>query len=131
MAIKISCTTLPLRQNKWRQRPGSRARRRIPSKNQTLEACNESSSDSHDVNPLLPFSEASPRLCCVKDFYQYWQRWKSRPMEEEAQTEMNNLLLEQEQQKLFGGDGDDDWRLCLAMLDVVICLFGDTDYLDP
>lgn len=52
-------------------------------------------------------------------------------MEEEAQTEMDRLLLEQEQQRLFGGDSGDDGSLCLAMLDVVMRLFGDIDYTDP
>jgi hypothetical protein len=38
---------------------------------------------------------------------------------------MDRLQLEQEEQRLFGGDVDDDGSLCLAMLDVVIRLFGD------
>jgi hypothetical protein len=41
------------------------------------------------------------------------------------------LQLEREEQRLFGGDVDDDRSLCLAMLDVVIRLFGDIDYTDP
>jgi hypothetical protein len=58
------------------------------------------------------------------------QRWKLRHAEE-AQAEMDRLQLEQERQRLFGGDGDDDGSLCLAMLDVVMRLFGDIDYTDP
>jgi hypothetical protein len=52
-------------------------------------------------------------------------------VEEEAQTEMDRLLLEQEQQRLFSGNSGDDGSLCLAILDVVMQLFGDIDYMDP
>jgi hypothetical protein len=48
---------------------------------------------------------------------------------EEAQAEMDRLHLER--QRLFGGDGDDDGSLCLAMLNMVMHLFGDIDYTDP
>jgi hypothetical protein len=44
---------------------------------------------------------------------------------------MDKLQQEQERQRLFGGDGDDDGSLCIAMLDVVVRLFGDIDYTDP
>lgn len=40
-------------------------------------------------------------------------------------------LLEQEQQRLFGGEVDDDVSLCPLMLNVVFHLFGDIDYIDP
>ena len=47
--------------------------------------------------------------------------------------ERNKLLLAQEQQRLFGGDIDDDVSLDLkpAMLEVVMRLWGDIDYMDP
>jgi hypothetical protein len=66
-----------------------------------------------------------------QDFDQCSQHWKFRQAEEEAQAGMDGLQLEQEEQRLFGGDVDDDGSLCLAMLDVVIRLFGDIDYTDP
>ena len=44
---------------------------------------------------------------------------------------MGRLQLEQDEQRLFGGDSGDDKSLCLAMLDVVMRLFGDIDYTDP
>jgi hypothetical protein len=46
---------------------------------------------------------------------------------------MDKMQLEQEQQRLFGGDvGDDDVSLIPAMLGVLERLFdGDLDYIDP
>ena len=93
--------------------------------------CNEGCPDSHDADPLPPSSKASPSPLLRQDFDQCWQRWKLRQVEEEAQTEMDRLLLEQKQQRLFGGDSGDDGSLCLAMLDVVMRLFGNIDYTDP
>ena len=122
MAIKTSYTTTStLRQNRRRERPGSRTRRTISHKANILNDCND---------PLPPSSKANPRPLLRQDFDQCWQRWKLRQVEE-AQTEMDRLLLEQEQQRLFGGDSGDDGSLCLAMLDVVMRLFGDIDYTDP
>jgi hypothetical protein len=130
MAIKTSCTTT-LRQNRRRERPGSRTRHTISRKTNVLDDCNEGCPDSRDADPLPPSSKAIPRPLFRQDFDQCWQRWKLRQAEEEAQTEMDRLLLEQEQQRLFGGDSGDDGSLCLAMLDVVMRLFGDIDYTDP
>jgi hypothetical protein len=127
MAIKTSYTTT-LRQNSRRECPGSRTRRIISRNANTLDDCNEGCPDSRDANPLPPSSKANPRPLLRQDFDQCWQRWKLRQVEEEAQTEMDKLLLEQEQQRLFGGDSGDDGSLCLAMLDVVMRLFGDIDY---
>jgi hypothetical protein len=73
---------------------------------------------ARDTNPLLPCSKGTPRPLLRPDFDQGWQRWKLRE-------------AEQEQQRLFGGDSGDDGSLCLAMLDVMIRLFGDIDYRDP
>jgi hypothetical protein len=44
---------------------------------------------------------------------------------------MDKMQLEREQQRLFGGEVDDDVSLCPSMLNVVLCLFGDIDYIDP
>lgn len=44
---------------------------------------------------------------------------------------MDKTQLEQEQQRLFGGDVDDDVSLCESMLQVVMHLFGGLDYADP
>jgi len=44
---------------------------------------------------------------------------------------MDKMQLEQEQQRLFGGEVDDDVSLCPSMLNVVLHLFGDIDYIDP
>ncbi|KAG9230591.1 hypothetical protein BJ875DRAFT_150637 [Amylocarpus encephaloides] len=127
MAINTSYTTT-LRQNRRRERPGSRTRRTISRKANILDDCDKG---CPDANPFPPSSKASPRPLLRQDFDQCWQRWKLRQVKEEAQTEMDRLLLEQEQQRLFGGDSGDDGSLCLAILDVVMRLFGDIDYTDP
>ena len=66
-----------------------------------------------------------------QDFDQCSQHWKFRQAEEDAQAGIDRLKLEQEKQRLFNGDVNDDRSLCLAMLDVIIRLFGDIDYTDP
>jgi hypothetical protein len=101
MAIKNSYTTTPHhRQNRRRERPGSRIRRTISRKCNALYDCNEGCPDSRDVDPLLPSSKANPRPLLRQDFDQYWQRWKLRHAEE-AQAEMDRLHLEQDRQRLF------------------------------
>ena len=124
-------TTIHHHQKRRRERPGSRTRRTISCKRSTHYDCNEGCPDARDVNPLLPSSKANPRPLVRQDFDQCSQHWKFRQAEEEAQAGVDRLQLEQEEQRVFGGDVDDDESLCLAMLDVVICLFGDIDYTDP
>ena len=131
MLIARVIGTTTLRQNRRRQRPGSRTRRTISRKANTLEDCDEGCPDSRDANPLPSSSKVNLRPLSRQDFDQCWQRWKVRRVEEESQTEMDRLLLEHGQQRLFGGDSGDDGSLCLAMLDVVMRLFGDIDYTDP
>lgn len=111
MAVTDSFTTPPHRQNRQRLRPGSRSRRT-------------------EAKFIITATKATPPHL-HHDFDQCWQRWKVRQAKEETQPGMDKLQQEQERQRLFGGDGDDDGSLCIAMLDVVVRLFGDIDYTDP
>jgi len=43
----------------------------------------------------------------------------------------NANILESEQRRIFGGEIGDEVSLCAKMLDVVVGLFGDVDYVDP
>jgi hypothetical protein len=117
MAAINSLTTAPNhRQNRRRQHPDSGTRRT-------------------EARSIITATKAAPRLL-HRDFDQCWQRWKVS-QSEETQPEMDKLQQgqerqeRQERQRLFGGDGDDDGSLCIAMLDVVMRLFGDIDYTDP
>jgi hypothetical protein len=89
--------------------------------------------DALDTSVPLPSDKTKPSPLLRQNFDQSWQRWKARQAEERELAEMDKLQLEQEQQRLFGGDVDDDVSLDLkpAMLSVVMCLFGDIDYIDP
>jgi len=44
---------------------------------------------------------------------------------------MDKLQILERELSLYGGCPDDDVSLCPAMLDVVMSLFGDIDYIDP
>jgi hypothetical protein len=115
MTITNSSTTIHHHQSRRREHPVSRTRLTISRKSST---CNEGCPEARDVNPLLP-SKAKPRPQVRQDFDQCSQHWKFRQAVE-AQAVVDTLQLEHEEQRLFGGDIDDDGSLCLAMLDVVI-----------
>jgi hypothetical protein len=121
------------RQNRRRERPGSRTRRTITRKPSVQYDCAEGLLDARDNSVPLPSDKARPSPLLRQNFDQSWQCWKARQAEEKAIAVMDNVQLEQEQQRLFGGDfGDDDVSLIPAMLGVLERLFdGDLDYIDP
>jgi hypothetical protein len=132
MAITNGYTVTPHhRQNRRRERPGSRTRRTITRKSNFQSDYTEGLLDALDTSVPLPSDKGRPSPLLRQNFDQSWQRWKARQAEEKALAEMDRMQLEQEQQRLFGGDVDDDVSLCPAMLGVMLRLFGDIDYIDP
>jgi hypothetical protein len=124
------------RQNRRRERPGSRTRRTLNRKANIQSDCYEGLLDAHDIEVPLPSDKTRPSPLLRQNFDQSWQRWKAREAGARALAEMDKMQLEQEQRRLFGGDiGDDVSTLTLipdhAMLGVVLDLFGDIDYIDP
>ncbi|KAG4030456.1 hypothetical protein MFRU_012g01900 [Monilinia fructicola] len=148
------------RQNRRRERPGSRARRTISRKavlaTDVSEGILEARDSSFYIPNHRPGNGSSPIL--RQTFDQSWIRWKARQAaelemlamkENMRQLEMEREMmvgeakvreekeLERIQRRLFGGEEDDeavscDIDLCPAMLDVVMRLFdGEVDYLDP
>jgi hypothetical protein len=119
------------RQNRRRERPGSRSRRSITRKSLLQDMCREGFWDARDPTLHLPSDRATPSPLLRQSFDQSWEKWKAREAEQKALAEMDKTQLEQEQQRLFGGDVDDDVSLCESMLQVVMHLFGGLDYADP
>ena len=126
------------RQNRRRERPGSRTRRTITRKSNAQYDCYEGLLDARDTKVNLPSDRSKPSPLLRQNIDLAWQRWKTRQAEEKHLAEMDRMQMEQEQLKLtelFGGDVDDDVSvtntLCEPMLSVVIHLFGDIDYTDP
>ncbi|TVY55568.1 hypothetical protein LCER1_G004004 [Lachnellula cervina] len=119
------------RQNRRRERPGSRSRRTITRKSSIQNEYTEGLLDAYDSSVSLPSDKTRPSPLLRENFHQTWQRWKAREAEEK-ELELEKLQLEQaEQQRLYGGEVSDDVSLCPAMLSVVMSLFGDIDYIDP
>jgi hypothetical protein len=126
------------RQNRRRERPGSRTRRTISRKgiqSNLEEECREAILLARDASIYLPYDKPNPSPLLRENFDQSWQRWQSKKakhIEEAALAETERSRLELEQLKLFGGDGcNDDVSLIAPMLRVVFDLFGDIDYADP
>jgi hypothetical protein len=119
------------RQNRRRERPGSRTRRTLTRKSNIQDACVQGIYDARDATVYLPSDKPTPSPLLRQSFDQSWERWKAREAEQKALAEMDQTQLELEQQRLFGGDVDDDVSLCESMLQVVMDLFGDLDYADP
>jgi hypothetical protein len=119
------------RQNRRRERPGSRTRRTITRKSNVQFDCSEGLEYARDIDVPLPSDKTRPSPLLRQNFDQSWQRWKAREAEERARAQMDKMQLEREQQRLFGGEVDDDVSLCPSMLNVVLHLFGDIDYIDP
>ncbi|KAG9244865.1 hypothetical protein BJ878DRAFT_541853 [Calycina marina] len=129
------------RQNRCRERPGSRTRRNKSRKSDLQSAIHdgiqEGIVDAHNSGVYLPSDRyVSPML--RQTFDQSWARWKLREAEEkealaliEAAEQAEKLAMEREQIKLFGGDVGDDVSLCEPMLRVMSYLFGGIDYTDP
>jgi hypothetical protein len=124
-------TTPHHRQNRRRERPGSRTRRTITRKSNVQFDCSEGLEYARDIDAPLPSDKTQPPPLLRQNFDQRWQRWKAREAEERALAQMDRMQLEREQQRLFGGEVDDDVSLCPSMLNVVLHLFGDIDYIDP
>ncbi|TVY14495.1 hypothetical protein LARI1_G009014 [Lachnellula arida] len=119
------------RQNRRRERPGSRSRRTITRKSSIQNEYTEGLLDAYDPSVSLPSDKTRPSPLLRENFHQTWQKWKAREAEERA-LQLEKLQLEQaEQQRLYGGEVSDDVSLCPAMLSVVMSLFGDIDYIDP
>lgn len=119
------------RQNRRRERPGSRTRRTINHKSNIRYECSEGILEAYDPTISLPSYRSNPSPLLRHNFDQSWQRWKEREAEEKAMAELERIQHEREQQRLFGGDLDDDVSLCEPMLGVLMSLFGDIDYTDP
>lgn len=110
MAVTNGFTTPPHhRQNRRRQLSDSRTHRR-------------------EARPIITATKATAPLW-YRDFGQCWQRWKVRQASEEIQPEIDKLQQGQERQRLFGETVM--MTNCVAMLDVMMRLFGDIDYTDP
>jgi hypothetical protein len=124
-------TTPHHRQNRRRERPGSRTRRTITRKSNVQFDCVEGLLDARDTSVTLPSDKSRPSPLLRQNFDQSWERWKAREAEERALAELDRMQLKHEQQLLFGGEVDDDVSLCPSMLNVVLHLFGDIDYIDP
>lgn len=135
MVILNACSNTPHhRQNRRRERPGSRTRRSAARKSviqsNLRHDCDQGILDARDSSLPLPSDRAKPSPLLRQNFDQSWQRWKARQAEEKALADMDTMRLQQEL-LLFGGDVDDDVSLCEPMLRVVMNLFGDIDYTDP
>ncbi|TAQ83357.1 hypothetical protein B7494_g8316 [Chlorociboria aeruginascens] len=96
------------RQNRRRERPGSRARRSISRRANLQSEYAEGVLDARDSTVSLPSDKSKPSPLLRLNFTASWQRWKAREAEERAMMEMKQLQLENEQRRFFGGDVDDD-----------------------
>ncbi len=121
------------RQNRRRERPGSRTRRTMNRKANASFDYTDAVLDARDASVYLPSDKARPSPLLRQNFDQSWQRWQAKKAEERALVEMDRIQLELDQQRLFGEDVGDDVSLIpdMAMLGVVLGLFGDIDYIDP
>ncbi|XMA08588.1 hypothetical protein WAI453_001379 [Rhynchosporium graminicola] len=104
------------RQNRRRERPGSRTRRTITRKASVHFDLHEGIIDAHDAEIYLPSHRAKPSPLLRQNFDQNWQRWKARQAEEKAVAEMDRFQAEKEQLLLFGGELGDDELYRLGIL---------------
>ncbi|RDW60000.1 hypothetical protein BP5796_11606 [Coleophoma crateriformis] len=110
------------RQNRRRERPGSRTRRSLSRKSALqLYEYDESILEARDPTFPLPSDRAKPSPLLRQNFDQSWQRWKAREAEEKAAVELVRLQQEHEQ-RLFGGDVGDDQ---LHLSDILYDFFGE------
>ena len=119
------------RQNRRRERPGSRTRRTTTRKANTQDDFFESIVDAHDPTIYLPsdgYNKVSPVF--RQNFDMSWQRWKAREADEKARV-IRAEEEERERMRMFGGELNDDVSLCEPMLRVLVDLFGDIDYSYP
>ena len=97
-------TTPHHRQNRRRERPGSRTRRTITRKSNVQFDCAEGLEYARDTSVPLPSDKTRPSPLLRQNFDQSWLRWKAREAEERTLAEMDKMQLEREQQRLFGGE---------------------------
>jgi len=122
------------RQNRRRERPGSRTRqttRKSRIQSSIRDEYHEGILDARDSAVVLPSDRSKPSPLLRLNFDQSWERWQARKAEEKSVAEMDQMQLEQEQIKMFGGELNDEVGLCEPMLQVVYFLFGGIDYQDP
>ncbi|APA10354.1 predicted protein [Sclerotinia sclerotiorum 1980 UF-70] len=123
------------RQNRRRERPGSRARRTISRKSALATDLNEGILEARDSSFYIPNHRPGngPSPLLRQNFDQSWMRWKARQTAElemlamkqnMKQVEMERQMMTGEvkgreeeelgkmQRRLFGGDDDDDDALC-------------------
>jgi hypothetical protein len=117
--------------NRRRERPGARSRHAIARKDGIQFEVSDGLSTARDSDVILPFEYPKPSPLLRQNFDQSWQRWKTRDAQQKLKQERARQELEIEQQRLFGGDLDDDVSLLPGMLGVVVYLWGDVDYTDP
>ncbi|KAH7418393.1 hypothetical protein BKA64DRAFT_700917 [Cadophora sp. MPI-SDFR-AT-0126] len=98
------------RQNRRRERPGTRTRRTITRKANVQYDVYEGVLDAHDAEVHLPSDKARPSPLLRQNFDQNWQRWKARQAEEKALAEMDRMQSEHEQLQFEIGD-DELYRL--------------------
>jgi hypothetical protein len=103
------------RHNRRRSRPRGRGQSKVDSR-----------PDVYEARAIL--SDADFAVGILPGQYQMNQMWRQR-LAEERQLEADRLA--EEQRRIFGGDIGDEVSLCFKMLDVMLGLFGDMDYVDP
>ncbi|KAK2630265.1 hypothetical protein QTJ16_001085 [Diplocarpon rosae] len=119
------------RHNRRRERPGSRSRRTITRKADIAYDLREGLLDARDAEYNIPTDNTRPSPLLRQNFNQSWQRWQARKAEEKVLSKADMTQSEKEQLVRFGGELGDDVSLIPAMLDVLVSLFGDVDYVDP
>ncbi|KAH8600128.1 hypothetical protein B0O99DRAFT_682583 [Bisporella sp. PMI_857] len=127
------------RQNKRRERPGSRKRRTLAQTSLTYNNVKEGIADSHNSTIHLP-PESSLMLQQTFDEYRVPCEALARTAEEKvcdgeekaitkAWADMDVMQKQKEQLRMFGGEGfDDDASLIEPMKRVLFDLFGDIDF---
>ncbi|KAH8585489.1 hypothetical protein B0O99DRAFT_696427 [Bisporella sp. PMI_857] len=134
------------RQNRHRERPGSRKRRNIARNSLAYDDARRDFGNAHASTIYsLPRSETSVLL--QHSFQEHCTSYKAPELEQgvceakkkicggeakvipNAQIEMDTPQQQNERMRIFGGDGvDDDESLIKPMQQVLLDLFGDTDY---
>jgi hypothetical protein len=79
------------------------------------------------VSPLQfadPSSSRSPGSAALQS-----RRWTI--LQRSARAPPHDWCNAKDPKRMFGGDEEDGMELCDEMIQVVVGLFGDTDYIDP
>ncbi|PBP22725.1 hypothetical protein BUE80_DR006396 [Diplocarpon rosae] len=96
------------RQNRRRERPGSRTRRTIPRKADIAYDLHEGLLDARDAEYYIPTDKTRPSPLLRQNFNQSWQRWQARKAEEKVLSKVDMTQSEKEQLMRFGGELGDD-----------------------